>query len=237
MHDLAFADAARPRKVVVLGVPLMPYTIGHEILLCQAQSPLIYLSPESFDKLGDEERMRSVASVATICSRTWREANCGGMFIPKVKIFGPKVKRGILVRTGTDWESEIKTVREYLEKGRYLLPPPDREADHICSKTNGYSSSNDMKGRSFGAPLVAQMINFCLDRPGLMDGAPSVYDMPFALIASLYFAHLEVDGSVRIENQEERDIKEKMARIRDAVEKKNQASKSDSGLATPPPKL
>jgi hypothetical protein len=41
MHDAIFAEAFRPHRFTVLGVPLLDYTLGHEIVLQRMRNPLV----------------------------------------------------------------------------------------------------------------------------------------------------------------------------------------------------
>lgn len=256
MHDFAFAECARPARFAVLGCPLLPYTIGHEILLWRYQNPLLGLTREQFDALPATEQVAALTRAVTICTRTWRETLQGGFFLPRVRTRGPRLARVPFWRrwwnrpptaaapevldAGTDWPVEIAEFRNYLAAGRYLFPSPDPQADHICARTNGYDSSRDCRGRSFGAPHAAQLINFCLARPALMDGVSSVYDLPLALTSALYFTHLESEGSLRIENAEEYRLKHELAEKIADLKKRSAAAPppaNATGLATPPPAL
>ena len=50
-HDALLARAANPERVKILGKKLMPYTLGHELLLRQNGSQFIDLLPEDFFQL------------------------------------------------------------------------------------------------------------------------------------------------------------------------------------------
>ena len=69
MNHLAFADAARPARCVILRLPMLDYSIGHEILLLREGNPLIVP-----DENATEEKYRvGIIRAALICSRTWGE--------------------------------------------------------------------------------------------------------------------------------------------------------------------
>src|SRR5579884_1995299 len=68
MHDLQFADAVRPARVVVLKLPLRPFSIGHELLLYRERNPLLFNGNFSEGQLH-----KALVQAANICSQSWSE--------------------------------------------------------------------------------------------------------------------------------------------------------------------
>ena len=118
MHDLAFADAARPRKAVVLGVPLLPYSLGHDLLLTQRENPFLLLEREAFDLLPAAQQISALAQAVLVCSRDWR-----GNHRP----VRPWHKQPFISER-TDWPVQIAEFRNYHAAGRALFPGPSPQA-------------------------------------------------------------------------------------------------------------
>lgn len=228
MHDLQFADSIRPAPVICLRLPLLPYTIGHELLLLQQRNPFLIFSETEFNQLSALEQCRALGDAVLICCRDW-EANKK-----------PHLWVGLWAWTNrkANYPLEIAEFRNYLNAGRALLPVPEKEADEIA---NG---ENKDKGRELGAPFLAQLINF-LSAGRSLRAASSIFDTSYATAAALYFTHLESEGAYKIENRRENEIRREMAEHRRAIESGEESGSPSSefrppqsdGLATPPPAL
>lgn len=214
-HDLAFADAARPSRVVCLRLLLKPYSIGHELLLWRARNPLLLATQQEFNELPVAEQIHSLFRAVSICSRDW----FGNQKPEKwVRLWGWTVRN-------TDWLLAIADFRNYLASGRAMLPvlsasiPEDVEAYEI--------SNNDEKlgggGRALGAPFIPQLIIFLASV--LRIEHDKLWDYPYALAANLYFTHLENEGRLNIENYKETEIKREMAGHKAAVLAEEKAAK------------
>src|SRR6185437_4421572 len=70
MHDAALAAAARPTRYVILGLPMKPYSIGHDILLFNQGNPILSTEFDSLDKV---DKRQAVIWAADICSQSWNE--------------------------------------------------------------------------------------------------------------------------------------------------------------------
>ena len=235
MHDLAFAHAARPMGAEVMGCPLLPYSLGHELILIQRQNPFILLSRDAFESLPMAAQLAAVTEIALVCSRDWRGNH------RKLRFW----HRQPIPHHHVNWIKEIATAQLYLDAARRLPATVTKEVDHICAKKAGYTPISEMPGRPLGSSLLSQLVNFCYERPAMIDGTMFVWDMPFALTAHLYFAHLEAGGSLRIENATEAAEREQIeqwdreARARQAAEAAAAPStinhQPSTGLATPIP--
>jgi len=67
MHEAALAQAALPAPTVVLGMPLRPFSIGHELALIREGNPLAETLTDS-QSIVDRA---ALAQAALICSETW----------------------------------------------------------------------------------------------------------------------------------------------------------------------
>lgn len=215
MHELAFADAARPTQVRVLGLLLRPYSIGHELLLLKQRNPFITQRTTEIADLPLENRIYSVRECALICSQTWRQTQGRQR---NVYWWSYRTRHA-------DWDNESDYLLRYLSDAHASLPHPTEIAlDSSVGKRE--------KGRQLGAPFLAQLINFLTERPALLANFSSVHDFPYALASMLYFSHLEASGICYIENADESDSRMKEEKIRSDV-----ASEQSSGLASTPPDL
>ncbi len=196
MHEIAFADAARPTRVACLRLNLRDYSLGHELLLQREENPLLILSPDDFNKLDLALQILSLKRAVLICSQTWRENQRPHRWL---RLWNWLCRH-------SDYPAEIAIFRNYLEAGRRLLPRPTEEADIIA---NG---EREERGRAFGAPFLAQLYNFIAPR---LRTEP--WDVSYAFSAALYFTHLESEGVFRIENLREAEISAEMDGHRAAV--------------------
>lgn len=138
--DLAFADSVQPASQTILRLPMLPYSIGHELRLLQQRNPL--LLPESdFDSLLAKDQRLAIIRAALVCSQTWQQ--------------NQKLHRwlnlwGWLIRN-SDFALAIAEFRNYRHAGTTMptLAEPDE------------------KGREMGSPHTARILHFALSLYGL----------------------------------------------------------------------
>jgi hypothetical protein len=205
MHDLAFADAARPTRVVCLRLPLLPYSVGHELILWNQRNPLLLASRDEFNALPIFEQRKALIKAVIACYRNWGDNN--------------KPEKGLrlwlwLIRK-TDWAVAVAEFRNYLESGRSLVPALSNDArdKEVYDIANGESSHG--AGRALGAPFIAQLVLFATSTLRIPINA--AYDLPFSVIGNLYYTQLEADGRLNIENQKEAEIRAEMEEHRRAA--------------------
>lgn len=183
MHDLAFADAVRPARCVILKLLMLPYSIGHELLLFQSRNPLVM---HGFETLATEERVSAIISAANICSMTWEQNH----FEPKKwreKYLSRRVwKKWDKATRKSDWEAEIKAFRAYREVGS--------ASPHV-------EPADSATGRDMGAPFHASLIQFLIQK---MD-VPEIgcYDYALSLAKFHYYTAAESSGDIKIVNENE----------------------------------
>jgi hypothetical protein len=134
MHDQAFAEAARPRARRILRLPLLEYSIGHEILLQREQNAL--LAPgEAFLQLPGKEKSRALLRAVLICSQTWKENQRPWRWFSVWSWF---------VRGHQDFASSIAEFQIYRREGSTGPPLVPIEED----------------GRELGSPFLARLLAF-----------------------------------------------------------------------------
>ena len=140
MNSLAFADAARPARSVILRLPMLDYSIGHEIILLRERNPLI-VPDETAD---DVKYIKAIIRAAMVCSRTWEENRNPFRSFGMWSWF---VKRMDFNRAIQDWQ-------HYRAAG--VTGPEVR-------------SASDGTGRALGSPHVARLLEFAMKIGGGFD--------------------------------------------------------------------
>jgi hypothetical protein len=262
-HEILFAEVARPDSVCVLKLSLLPFSLGHEIILTKERNPLLF-DENSFNALPGEQQRLSIIRAALVCARTWKENDEPPSNLAKwFRLLGKPIlsigNRALIKnwRPQPDYPLEIATFRNYLAQSNTALKvlspldPEDVRTDEIVSEANGYTPMSKMRGRSFGAPLNARLLHFVSqDRLFASYGFETPFDFPRGLALNLYTVASELDGGMRIENYEETDERDNWRKIleetrleeqREARSKPSpfnlQPSTLNEGLATPPPSL
>lgn len=200
MTSTEFADAARQSPVRILRLPMLPYSLGHEIILLNERNALAVLPFAEFNALPLIERIRAVVRAAQVCCRTWKENQS---LLPWLWLWS-------LLNRNADIESAIITFQKYRLAGSTFPLPPEKESDEIA---NGKED-----GRQLGSELLTRLANFT-SRKYSAFGFESAFDFPFGLGLHLYFTELEMEGRMRIENAKERQIREEMAGHYAAIKK------------------
>lgn len=192
MHDEAFADAARPAPRCLLSLPLLPYSIGHEIILLSKRNPIVCLTLEDFAKLPIERAVASVINAADVCSMNWRENHeFFHTFLDKWRI-KRQWQRWEKANKHTDWALAIADFRNYRLEGSTCPRITDNRFSESPAEGEG--------GRSFGSPFLARLIVF-LRKSGVANA--EVMDYPMGRAAFEYLAAQEDENRVQVENETE----------------------------------
>jgi hypothetical protein len=224
MNDLAFADCARPTPVAILRLALMPYSLGHEVLLLKERNPFVMCHVEQFSDLPLEQQIYAVKRAALICSQGWRSNHGRQKWL---RLWG-------WLTSKSDYALAIAEFRNYLNEGRMLPSPPSRHAVEVLY------GKEDEKGRAMGSPLAAQLYNYVCANLGKFNVTPATaWDAPYSLAGMLYFAELESAGQIRIENAAEAGEQAELEKIQREIEEEQaaQPKTNNAGLATEPPDL
>ncbi len=223
MHELAFADATRPTPVSVLKLPLRTFTLGHELLLLRQRNAFMLLPESDFNALLWPWQRLQLQRAVLVCYRDWEGNQKPERFLKLWNWF----------TRNADLRVAIADFRNYLAEHRQLLPslssdvPEDAEAYQIANRGEEIGG-----GRSLGAPMLAQLVNFAQERRlGTELGFQTLWDVPYALAGNLYFTDLERNGQMHIENFREREEREAMAKHRADVanEKAAEAAAAAAG--------
>lgn len=211
MHEILFADAARPAPVVCLKLRLLPYSLGHELLLLKQRSPFLILSFAQFNALPITDQHAALIRAVMVCCNSWEENKKPHRWL-RLWHWGIR---------NTNWPLAIADFRNYLAEAHAEMPGPDPEADDICAGVYGYSPMKDLRGRQYGSPILARLFNFIA-----ASDCAEPWDFSFSLANALYAARLESEGSLRVENFQELDEKTKLAEIRAEIAKEEAEAKA-----------
>lgn len=250
MHELAFADAARPTPVVVLNIPLKEFSLGHALLLFRRRNPLALLSQTDFAALPLWQQIAAIKEMAWVCSDAYSERDAferPGAFCLAFRWNEWKRRRWAAQLKHlqvSDYELAEAELRNYLAEAQAMPPMPGKFASLVL----GYRK--DPPGRQFGQPLLLTLYLFVLTLPA--SARPlDAWDFPFALAIWLFYAECESKGAFKIENYRESRLQEEENRHLQDIEAEQKAAaeavKTDTeapaaenpplpaGLATPPP--
>jgi hypothetical protein len=231
VHEISFADAVRPTPVVVLKLPLRPYSLGHEALLWHLQNPLLTHSWSQFNELSLQQQINSVLDAVWICANTWKQ-NQGEPFRRlKLKIWRWRLE-------GENFPLGIAEFRNYLAAGRKLPNGPTEHALEVLYP------KDEIRGRAPGSALLAQLYSYACspafaiqrqsadyadERRFLTTKTPNVWDLPYSMVGHLYFTAMEMEGNARIENTQEREEQAELDKInREIAEEKSKGQKSEA---------
>lgn len=197
MHDAAFAAAARPMRHVILGLPMLPYSIGHEIQLLSKSNPLLF---SSFDSLGKLQQRVAISRACLVCCRNWADSFTAHRWL---RLWRWRNKRSDFALAIADW-------RNYRQAGSVFPNTPTEEAVTITSKPD------ETSGRSLGSPHLARLYNFISALPlnqlreMIPPGGNGALDIPLGWANYLYAAASESEGGLKVENFREAEIRLEM---------------------------
>jgi len=190
MQDTAYADALRQSPVCVYGLWLQTYALRHEALLLAERNAFLTESPLGFKLLPLWKRIDALDRATSICSNFHRKrfSRVRGWFLQSSrKKYGAE-----------DYAREAMSFFHYLNMSR-CAPRLSRRR----------LAAGEQPGRTFGAPLLAQVHQFVMTLPeiqkiskpqAMLDAA---WDYPFGLAIWRYFVQMESIGAVQIENEDE----------------------------------
>lgn len=168
-----FLESIVPKQITLLGQKLLPYSLGHNILLNFFQNAFL-----TAGKIGLEDLLEGIF----ICCQTWEEnqASMGGGKVPELmKNWGEQI--GCF-----DFKEKAQIFNEYLFLGNGLpevLPPEGEEA------------------RAMGSPFDLRLLIFLIKELRLTHGA--ALNFPYGLARHLFFGYHEAEGRARVANPEE----------------------------------
>jgi len=207
MHESLLARAARPALVVILGLLMRPFSIGHKLLLVREGNPLAEDNDAPAEKL---------AEAALLCSQSWTQS-ARMPFDPLIRfklwLWGIRVRR-LLKKQGV--YSQLKAFVDYRNAGSMAFAPSD-----FIERPD---SSNGMKPRPpRGTPPILILQQFLVSQLHLTDD--QAWDHPYGLAMMRWQSHWEGEGCFIVYNewdakQDAFISKEEAARINKEQEEK-----------------
>lgn len=137
MHDAAFAASARPARVSILKLPMLDYSIGHELILLSEGNPLITASGADFATLPASDQIFAIQRAALVCSRTWSENRRPFRWL----------KLWLWFTRNANFALAIAEFRNYVVDGSSIPP--------LTKLGNGSEGT-----RLLGSPLLARVLPF-----------------------------------------------------------------------------
>lgn len=234
MHDALLADSALPRQRVCLRLPLLTYSIGHEILLWHARNPILIFSDRDWQAITWEKKKSWLRKAVLICHNDWR----GNQKVEKwLRLWHWMIDR-------CDWALEMAEFRNYLMEHRLVMQtlsaavPEDVQIFEIANQGDKLGL-----GRALGAPFTSQLLNYAIQRDlrTVLDISmgfkslfrkPTIYDVPFGLAANLMLGELECEGRLHIENEREAEERKNWRSMNAEIEGQKAAFKRAWDMAT-----
>lgn len=221
--EFSFADCALPPRHVVLGLPLTGYSLGHRILFLRQRNPLLWFALADFNLLTFETQTAWLIEAVTVCNQTfkWRRALESGENPEIEKSFAKSSKAWAELRETAQkkfqeenpessladwWALEIAKFRNYIASQTVLT---DIEARRDPFPFLPCQSVPEATGRAQGSPYDASLIQFLLKSRLCADEA-AVMEYPFGLAEMHYLTHLEHEGALRVMNNDEIRLHERM---------------------------
>lgn len=179
MHEAQFSEAVRPDMQAVLRLPLLPYSIGHEILLMRLGNPLVTMGAESFKELPLKHQRSALIRAVLVCYRNWK-----GNQRPErwLWLWGWFCKK-------CDTAKEVEKFQAY------------RKAGINQFQTKKMPRTPGAQYHYFGSPEIAMLLLFVQQhRLHEMHGIGSPYDFPISLARMLHQADAESRGEIWVQN-------------------------------------
>lgn len=180
MHEPQLALAAWPNTTTVLRLKLMPYSIGHELLLWRHGSPFVIFNRDGIAAMDAVDRIEAVKRAAMVCSRSWQDnqrdvANLGEW----------------LKKSGEDNHDEAAVAfMDY------------RDAGSLEFKAD---LPSDFEGKTVfvGCPQLLQLYTFVqkhVSRHEIVPYGTTAWDFPLGLAKMMWQAQAEQAGGLQIYN-------------------------------------
>ena len=222
-QEFSFSDCVAPIRHVVLGLPLREYSLGHRLLFLRQRNPLLWSAQTDFDLLPFETQTAWLIEVVTVCNQTfsWRRGLESGEKPEIEKSFKKSAEVWSGIReteqkkflaenqksTLADWWAlEIAKFRNYIASQTVIT---DLESRRDPFPFLPCASVPEATGRTLGSPYDASLIQFLLGSR-LCQTEAEAYEYPFALAEMHYLTHLEHEGSLRVLNNDEIRLHERM---------------------------
>lgn len=185
MHETLLARAAKPAPVVVLGLLMRPFSIGHQLLLQRESNPLAESNQAPPVKL---------IEAALFCSQTWRE-NEKMPFDPfinfKMFLWGlrlrPRLRKFLAL--------EMASFTAYRDAGSLEFPISDRPRP---------DSGASEPRRPPGTPFLLRLQQFLMVTFHLSEA--QAWDYPFGLAKMRWLCHWEEQDGIDVYNHHDAEF-------------------------------
>jgi hypothetical protein len=175
MHDAAYAAAALPVSRAVFGLPLLAYSVGHELVLTRQGN--------AFATGGDPTR-EDLAEAVLVCSQTWEEFhNPGPWFKLGVRLWLWRMRKA----------DHLKPICDFYEYKNAGSSEPQVEPEPL--------KPGETQAREAGAPFLLRLILFLRNTMRMTEA--EAMNHPYGHAKWLAAAHWESEHGLRIANRHE----------------------------------
>lgn len=179
MHEAALARAARPTPAVILGLPLKPYSLGHELSLIRENNPLHELDTASAGQL---------AEAVWICSCSWKELS-GSDWLIGLKLW---IWRQRMRLRKFEFDKELANFIVYRQLGSIEFP---------IAEAVSTSGAVESQPRTPGAPFLLRLQQFLMIQFRLSEN--QAWDYPLGMAKLRWCAFWEEQAGLKIYNRED----------------------------------
>lgn len=183
MHEAALAQAALPAPTIVLGLPLRPYSLGHELFLVRENNPLCVPNVAL-----EDIRFHHLTEAVLICSQSWAEnlsVNNDWLIRLKLKIWGRRIRK-------MEFDEELELFRSYRSLGEMFFPTSDR------------LKPGSKSARMPGCPFLLRLHQFLVTR--LRMSAEAAWDYPKGLAVMQWQTYWESEDRMEIYNSHDAEF-------------------------------
>ena len=175
MHEAQFADSFHIPRFTVLGLPLLPLSIGHEIALWKRRNPIVTHTWSGFDELPADAKFAALVDAVEVCCE----------------------KTPFWLRW---WARKAQKMMFHVEHAKFL---EYRAAGCMDLATVKQPRQSGGQYHYFGAPELARLLNYvvffqCQITAQHFGGSP--LNFPLGLARILYSTHLECEGHIWVQN-------------------------------------
>jgi|GEM_PF-6174804 len=178
MHEQLIAQAVIPTPYRIMGLDMMPYSLGNELQLFRDASPFLLLNKTEFDALGFEKQCLAVIRGVNVCCRK-APSKWFGLW---AWMYRP--------RTPEDLALLVAEFTNYLNDGRLQYRADLPQAD-------------DTPTRFLGEPEIARLYRFVcakIPREERLIWGQTAWDFPYSFAKMLAQGYAEGQGGLEIYN-------------------------------------
>ncbi len=179
MHERLLSRAAKPAPVVILGLLLRPYSLGHELCLIEAGNPLWN---------SNDGKPADVAEAVWICAGTWRQNSRGildRLFFLKKKIWKTRLRWN---KNARNHALNLRAFVEYRDAGTLEFKPSQMPR----------TSQSEPRAPA-GAPFLLRLQSFLMLKYGFTE--EQAWDYPYGMANHRWMEFWESEGCLEIFNE------------------------------------